>query len=136
MKGLNSYPDDELSRQGYGKGAAAPQIARAIDRAAVRFGDPSDDGQAEPEAAILAVARLSGAVEALENAGRVAGRDADSGIGDAQLHARGAGFQRGRHLAAGRCVADGVIEQVDHQAAQQLLVAGELQVVARAGTLA
>ena len=39
----------------------------------MRFGDPTDDGQAEPEAAILAVARLSGAVEAFEDPGRIGG---------------------------------------------------------------
>src|SRR6476646_2187606 len=104
-------------------------MAGALDRAAVRFGDPADDGQTESDAAILAGTRLSGAIEAFEDASCIVRRDADPGVGNPQSNGGGAGVQRCRYLASRRRIAESVIQQVDYQAAQQLLVAVELQVV-------
>src|SRR5262245_53480161 len=99
-----------LSRQRDGEGAAAAWGAGAFDSAVVRFGDALDDREAQAEAARGTRPGFVGAVEALEHSGYVFGRYADTGIGDPNADATGAGLQRCCDTASGRGVADGVIE--------------------------
>src|SRR5581483_6363895 len=122
----------ESSGEGDGEGAAGGGARLQLDGAAVRFGDPLDDRQAETEAALGAGAGAVGAEEAFEDMRHGVGRDADAGVGDAEADAVGGGVERGGDAAAAGGVADRVIEQVDDQPAQQLLVAGERNVAAGA----
>ena len=77
-------------------------------------------------------AALVGPVKAVENVRRGFGRNAEAGIGNGDAKLRAVGFERCRNLAARRRVADGVIQQVDHQAAQQVLVAAKGNILAGA----
>src|ERR1035438_10916197 len=91
----------------------------------VRLRDPLHNRQTQAKAAILPRARLIGAVEALEDVRRRLRSDASPIIGYSDSHIRKVNFQSGDDLPSGRRVADSVIEQVHHQAAEQFLVAAE-----------
>src|SRR5437660_10680433 len=73
-------------RQGHGERGSPSRPALDLNRAAVRFGDPLADGEAEPRSRTLAGtrARRIRPPETIEDVRQVARRDADAGIGDGQ----------------------------------------------------
>src|SRR5688572_6405114 len=102
--------------------AAPAELARERHAAAERLREVLDDRQPQPRAAELARARLVDAIEALEHALLVLGRDADPGVLDLQARLRGVARHPQRDApAAGRVLAS-VVEQVVEDLAQRLLV--------------
>src|SRR3954452_8893918 len=97
----------------------------------MRFGDPFDDRQAEAETAGGARPGFVGAIEPLEHMRGVFGRNADAVIGDSYPRAGFGDLQRSRNAPTWRRVANGVVEKVEHEAAQQMLIAAILQVRGR-----
>ena len=101
------------------------------------FGDPFDNGKAESEAAVggfgfAASARLVHSIEALKDARGITGSNTDAGIRDADADLLTLAFHRSDYLASGRRVADRIIEQVEHHAAEQFFIALEAD-IAEAG---
>src|SRR5206468_11287311 len=73
-------------RQGHGERGSPSRPALDLNRAAVRFGDPLADGEAEPRSRTLAGtrARRIRPPETVEDVRHVARRDANAGIGYGQ----------------------------------------------------
>lgn len=85
------------------------------------FGDPLRDRQAQTGAA-GSTGRIE-LDEAVEDPGAVSFGDASAAIDDTQDHTCARGVDVDHHPLAGRCVVDGVLQQVDEQAPQELFVA-------------
>src|ERR1017187_2649719 len=116
-----------------GKSAAGAGVGDEGHIAVVRFGDPLYNGEAQTEAAILAGAGSVGAVKALEDVRGGVGGNAHAGGGDADAEPGIFCFERGRDMAARERVADGVVEQVHHQSAEEFLIAAEGRVLGGGG---
>src|SRR5439155_21806479 len=82
------------------------------DATAAELDELLDDRQPDPGAAASAVARLVDAVEALEHVRQVRCRNLLAGVRDADRCDAVAAFGGDRHAAAGRRVADRVLQQV------------------------
>jgi len=85
----DNVPDDARSRRREPdrKRRALALAALNIDRSAVRLDDPARDREPEAGPALLARARRIDAEEAIEQVRDRRGRDADSGVRDAQASA-------------------------------------------------
>src|SRR5689334_2383682 len=118
-----------LSLQLHRECTALSRFARDLYRAFMRFGNPLHNGEAQSEASVLPGARLVPAVKASEDVGGGFGWNTNSGIGNQNAKLVLRGFQLDRNFPGGRSVADGVVEQVQDQAAQQLLIAAEGHVI-------
>ena len=94
----------------------------------MRFGDPFDDCQTQAKAAVLPRTGFIGPEKALEDVRNRFRRDSHPGIGNAQANALTLGFENRLHLAARRRVADGIVEEIHHQAAEQFLISAKLDV--------
>src|ERR1035441_6407047 len=97
--------------QSHRKRAAGSWNTGQFHRAAVRFGHPFDDRQAQAEAAILPRARFVAAVKALEDMRDGLWSDARPGIGNADRDVSAAGLQGDGHATAFRGVANGVVDE-------------------------
>src|SRR5207245_1297043 len=91
----------------------------------MRFRDPFYDRKPKPEAAVLPGAGLVSAVKALEHMGDGFRWNAGSRIGDLDAQTAVIGFELHQDFATGPGIADRIIVQVQHQAAQQFLIATE-----------
>jgi len=109
------------------KRAAGTRTRFQNERAAVRFGNPTRDRQAQAGAAVSA-----GRVqlhEAVENAGRVTIRHALTLILHTNRDIVAVGAHRQPHDAARTGVLDGVLDNVEQHPANQILVADERHVL-------
>ncbi len=90
----------------------------------MRFGDPAADGETESEAAALgrSGARPVGAIEALEDVGQIASRDADARVLDRELGSAADAMQGELDTSSARRVLDGIRRQVQQQLPQANVV--------------
>ncbi len=104
-----------MDRYGKEKRGALQEGAFDADVAAHGAGEVFDDGQAKSGAAELAGASLVNAIEAFEEAGKVFGRDSDTGIGNGDLDGfvglGDAGASTDGNGTAGGRVLEGVVDQ-------------------------
>ena len=98
---------------------AAPNPGPERDGRVVAFGDPLDDG--EPEAAPRNVlgAGGGGAVEAVEDARPLARRDPGPRIANRDDHVGGVLLDAHVDAPGGRCVANGVVDEIRQQRPQR-----------------
>src|SRR5579864_1477439 len=114
---------DELSTQQNGECGALSELAIQLDRTVMRFRDPFYDRKPKPEAAVLPGAGLVSAVKALEHMGDGFRWYAGSRVGYLDAETAVIGLELHQDLAARAGVADRIVEQVQHEAAQQFLIA-------------
>src|SRR5687767_14900703 len=110
-------------RQRSKKGGAAAVRAGELQRALMGGGDPAGDSQPEPGAArsaFVAAANFIGAEETLEDLRLGFGGDSRPGVGYGDEVAILSARQRQRHRALCGRVFDGVVEEVQHHAAQEV----------------
>ena len=96
---------------------------REVNTGAVQFGDPGNDGQSEAAAGWL----LSPvqAMEAAQDRLAVGGGNSGAAVADVQVAPTIGDGYPDTHRAAGRCVADGVVDQIADQHAQPFRLAGD-----------
>src|SRR5688500_12940780 len=114
--------DDEL--------AALAGRALHLDAAAVRLDDPVDETEAEPGPLNLRGDHVGGAVERLEDAGLLRGRNAEPAIGDADADL--VSGVRGAHANPPPCgaVLDGIADEVlEHTAESGFVTSHRRQIV-------
>src|SRR4051812_12393061 len=93
-------------------GALVGAGAGGVDGGAVLFDEVADDGQAQPEAAVLAGGGGVGLAEAFEDVGEEFGFDALAGVGDVEFDVGIGAFEDGADGAAGGGEFDGVGKEV------------------------
>src|SRR5262245_59214628 len=97
----------------------------------MRLGNPFDNWQTEAEPSNRSRAGFVYAIEAFEDPGEVLSRNTGPGIGHVNTNGRRCVLDRRSDVAAGGCIADRIIQQVEDKASQQVLVTTILQVVRR-----
>jgi len=105
-----------------GEHAALAHGALHGDVAAVRLGDPARDSQPQPRAATPSCARLVQAVEPLEDALQILGRNARPRIAHGQPRPCAVHVERELNAPARRRVGDGVVNKVQQQLLEQVTV--------------
>jgi len=68
---------------------------------------------------------LAGLEERIADPLQIVGRNADSGVGDAQQEARAVGLRKHSHLAAAFGELDGVRDEIDHDLLERTRIAGD-----------
>ena len=113
------------------KAGADADFAFDPHAAAMHFDEVLGDGEAKTGAARFAGAGRVHAVEALEDARLVGGRNANAGIRDSENHALILQLGAEDDFAAGQRVLDGVVEQVLQNFLQSAAVAGNIRQILR-----
>src|SRR5580658_3512575 len=112
-----------------GEFRAFTQTAVYFDGSAHLFDGVLDDGKAQAGAAQGARSRFVDAVEALEDARQILGRDADAGVSDQDVDLSVPGSHLDLDFTARPVELDGVIKQIDKDLLQPKLMANDRYVV-------
>lgn len=112
-----------------GKLRAFAEPTMYLDGAAHLFDGMFHDGEAEAGPAHGARSCLIGAIEALEDAWKIFGGNANAGVADEDAHFAIVAAHFHLHLAVRPIKLYGIVEKVDENLLQAQLVADDLQIV-------